>query len=30
MEKYSKFQTKKMTFDKNIIYSQAKKIYNPN
>ena len=30
MEKYSKFQTKKMTFDKNTIYSQAKKIYNPN
>ena len=30
MEKYSKFQTKKMTFDKNIIYSEAKKIYNPN
>ena len=30
MEKYSKFQTKKMTFDKNLIYSQAKKIYNPN
>ena len=30
MEKYSKFQRKKMTFDKNIIYSQAKKIYNPN
>ncbi len=30
MEKYSKFQTKKMTFDKNIIYNQAKKIYNPN
>lgn len=30
MEKYSKFQTKKMTFDKNIIYSQSKKIYNPN
>ena len=30
MEKYSKFQTKEMTFDKNIIYSQAKKIYNPN
>ena len=30
MEKYSKFQTKKMTFDKKIIYSQAKKIYNPN
>ena len=30
MEKYSEFQTKKMTFDKNIIYSQSKKIYNPN
>ena len=30
MEKYSKFQTKKMTFDKKTIYSQAKKIYNPN
>ena len=30
MEKYSKFQTKKMTFDKNIIYREAKEIYNPN
>ena len=30
MEKYSKFQTKKMTFDKDIIYSEAKEIYNPN
>ena len=30
MEKYSKFETKKMTFDKNIIYSEAKEIYNPN
>ena len=30
MEKYSKFETKKMTFDKNIIYSEAKVIYNPN
>ena len=30
MEKYSKFQRKKMTFDKNIIYSEAKEIYNPN
>ena len=30
MEMYSKFQTKKMTFDKKEIYSQAKSIYNPN
>ena len=30
MEKYSKFQTKKMTFDRDIIYKEAKKIYNPN
>ena len=30
MEMYSKFQTKKMTFDKEVIYSQAKSIYNPN
>ena len=30
MEILSEFKTKKMTFDKNIIYSQAKKIYNPN
>ena len=30
MEKYSKFKTKKMTFDRNIIYKEAKKIYNPN
>ena len=30
MEKYSKFETKKITFDKNIIYSEAKEIYNPN
>ena len=30
MEKYSKFKTKKMTFDKDIIYKEAKKIYNPN
>ena len=30
MEMYSKFQTKKMTFDKEEIYSQAKSIYNPN
>ena len=30
MEMYSKFQAKKMTFDKEEIYSQAKSIYNPN
>jgi len=30
MERYSRFQTKKMTFDKKIIYTEAKKIYNPN
>ena len=30
MEMYSKFQTKKMTFDKDEIYSKAKSIYNPN
>ena len=30
MEMYSKFQTKKMTFDKEEIYSNAKSIYNPN
>ena len=30
MEMYSKFQTKKMTFNKEEIYSQAKSIYNPN
>ena len=30
MEKYSKFKTKKMTFDRDIIYKEAKKIYNPN
>jgi len=30
MEMYSKFQTKKMTFDKEEIYSRAKSIYNPN
>ena len=30
MEMYSKFQTKKMTFDKEEIYSKAKSIYNPN
>ena len=30
MEKYSKFQTKKMTFDRDIIYKEAKIIYNPN
>ena len=30
MEMYSKFQTKKMTFDKEEIYSQAKSIYSPN
>ena len=30
MEMYSKYQTKKMTFDKEEIYSQAKSIYNPN
>jgi len=30
MEKYSKFKTKKMTFDRDIIYKEAKKVYNPN
>ena len=30
MEKYSKFETKKMTFDKNLIYKEAKSIYKPN
>ena len=30
MEMYSKFQTKRMTFDKEEIYSKAKSIYNPN
>ncbi len=30
MEMYSKFQTKKMTFDKEEIYSKAKSIYSPN
>jgi len=30
MEMYSKFETKKMTFDKNDIYKNAKKIYHPN
>ena len=30
MKKYSMFQTKKMTFDRDIIYKEAKKIYNPN
>ena len=30
MEKYSKFKTKKMTFDRDVIYKAAKKIYNPN
>ena len=30
MEMYSKFQTKKMTFDKEEIYAKAKRIYNPN
>ena len=30
MEKYSKFETKKMTFDRDLIYKEAKKIYNPN
>jgi len=30
MELYSKFKTKKMTFDKQEIYSNAKRIYNPN
>ena len=30
MEKYSKFKTKKMTFDRDKIYKEAKKIYNPN
>ena len=30
MEMYSKFQTKKMTFNKDEIYSKAKSIYKPN
>ena len=30
MKKYSMFQTKKMTFDRDVIYKEAKKIYNPN
>ena len=30
MELYSNFKTKKMTFDKQEIYSKAKRIYNPN
>ena len=30
MELYSKFKTKKMTFDKEKIYREAKSIYNPN
>ena len=30
MDMYSKFQTKKMTFDKNVVYKNAKKIYHPN
>ena len=30
MEMYSKFQTKKMTFDKKEIYRKAKSIYSPN
>ena len=30
MELYSKFKTKKMTFDKENIYREAKSIYNPN
>ena len=30
MDMYSKFQTKKMTFDKKEIYKNAKKIYHPN
>ena len=29
MEMYSKFQTKKMSFDKNEVYKNAKKIYHP-
>ena len=30
MDLYSKFKTKKMTFDKEQIYKEAKSIYNPN
>ena len=30
MDLYSKFKTKKMTFDKQKKYSKAKSIYNPN
>jgi hypothetical protein len=29
MEMYAKFQTKKMSFDKNEVYKNAKKIYHP-
>ena len=29
MEMFSKFETKKMSFDKNLIYDNSKKIYNP-
>jgi len=29
MDLYSKFKTKKMTFDKEQIYTEAKSIYNP-
>ena len=29
MKMFSKFETKKMSFDKNFIYSNSEKIYNP-
>ena len=29
MDLYSKFKTKKMTFDKQEVYDKAKRIYNP-
>ena len=29
MEMFSKFETKKMSFDKNFIYKNSKNIYNP-
>jgi len=30
MDLYSKFKTKKMTFDKEQIYKEAKSVYHPN
>ena len=29
MEMFSKFETKKMSFDKNLVYKNSKNIYNP-